>query len=107
MFSSNQVWGSFYYCEADTHVPVPLPDETSPRFWENVKRQEWLYINHTAERTFERFGEWYPPIIDIVVQSYAIGFVGTTDSTFSLVGQRRVEDWNGGLVSNVNVQLGH
>lgn len=81
-------------------------DENSLDFWEDVKRQGWLHINHTQERTLERFGEWYPPLIDIVIQSMAVGFVGTEDSTFSLVSQRRVEDWNGGLVLNVNVQNG-
>ena len=58
------------------------------------------------ERTWERLGEWYPPLIDIVVQSYAIGFVGTEDSTFSLIGQRRVEDWNGGITRTVDVRKG-
>ncbi|KAH9485533.1 hypothetical protein JR316_0002443 [Psilocybe cubensis] len=86
---------------------VVVSDEKSPRFWANVKNQEWFYINHTAERTLERFGEWYPPLVDIVVQSYAFGFVGTEDSTFSLVGQRRVEDWNGGVTMNVKVQVGY
>jgi len=81
-------------------------DENSPDFWDDVKSQGWLHINHTQEQTLERFGEWYPPLIDVVIQSMAVGFVGTEDSTFSLVSQRRVEDWNGGLVLNVNVQNG-
>lgn len=81
-------------------------DENSLDFWEDVKSQGWLHVNHTQERTLERFGEWYPPLIDVVIQSMAVGFVGTEDSTFSLVSQRRVEDWNGGPVRNVNVQNG-
>ena len=36
------------------------------------------------------------PILDIVSQSLAIGFVGTQHSTLSLVSARRVEDWNDG-----------
>lgn len=79
-------------------------DENSPDFWDDVKSQGWLHVNHTQEQTLKRFGEWYPPLIDVVIQSMAVGFVGTEDSTFSLVSQRRVEDWNGGLVRNVNVQ---
>jgi len=83
-----------------------MSDEVSPEFWEEVRNEGWFHINHTTERTLERHGEWYPPIIDIVAQSYAVGFVGTEDSTFSLVGQRRVESWNGGVTSNVDVRKG-
>lgn len=85
---------------------LPLDDE-SPVFWDNVRSRGWFYVNHTQEQTLERFGEWYPPLIDVVIQSFAVGFVGTEDSTFSLVGQRRVRDWNGGLTMNVNVRAGY
>ena len=81
-------------------------DEASPKFWEEVSQKGWLHINHTTERTLERFGEWYPPLIDIVTQSYAVGFVGTEDSTFSLLGQRRVEYWNGGIARTVDLRKG-
>ncbi|KAF8160716.1 hypothetical protein B0H34DRAFT_697820 [Crassisporium funariophilum] len=81
-----------------------MSDEKSPLFWEEVRSMGWLHINHTQERTIERFGEWYPPLIDIVAQSYAVGFVGTEDSTFSLISQRRVEDWNGGVSRTVHVR---
>lgn len=83
-----------------------MSDDESPEFWVEVRKEGWFHINHTMERTWERFGEWYPPLIDIVVQSYAIGFVGTEDSTFSLIGQRRVEDWNGGITRTVDVRKG-
>ncbi|KAF8813882.1 hypothetical protein BYT27DRAFT_7131069 [Phlegmacium glaucopus] len=83
-----------------------MSDEVSPQFWEEVRQEGWYHINHTTERTLERFGEWYPPLIDVVMQSYAVGFVGTEDSTFSLIGQRRVEHWNGGVVRTVDVRKG-
>ena len=38
----------------------------------------------------------YPVVLDAVVQSMAIGFVGTDRSTFSIMGRRRVSDWNRG-----------
>ena len=81
-------------------------DEVSPGFWEEVRMEGWFYINHTMERTLERLGEWYPPLIDVVTQSYAVGFVGTEDSTFSLLGQRRVESWNGGVTRAVDLRKG-
>ena len=97
--------------------PVPLltyrlllspnrSDEIAPDFWEEVRNEGWFNINHTSERTFERLGEWYLPLIDIVAQSYAVGFVGTDDSTLSLLSQRRVESWNGGVTRNVDLRKG-
>ena len=80
-------------------------DEVSPDFWEEVRNEGWFHINHTSEGTLEKLGEWYPPLIDIITQSYALGFVGTEGSTFSLLGQRRVESWNGGVTSNVVVSM--
>ena len=77
-----------------------------PKFWEDVRNEGWFYINHTAERTLERFNDWYPPVIDIVTQSFAVGFVGTDDSTFSLLGQRRVESWNDGVTRAVDLGKG-
>lgn len=71
-----------------------------------MRKEGWFYIDHTKERTLERFGEWYPPIIDVITQSYAVGFVGTEDSTFSLLGQRRVESWNGGVTRAVDLRKG-
>ena len=72
-------------------------DEKDPAFWKQVKAEGWKYIDHTAERTSRRYGEWYPPLIDIVAQSLGAGFVGSLDSTVSIVSARRVEDWNHGV----------
>ena len=79
-------------------------DDETPEFWHDVRTQGWFLINHTAEATVERFGNWYPPLIDTAVQSYAIGFVGTRDSTFPLVGARRVLDWNKGATREVSIR---
>ncbi|KAF9527346.1 hypothetical protein CPB83DRAFT_836712 [Crepidotus variabilis] len=87
------------------HV-VLMSDETSADFWGDVRALGWLSIDHHAHQTFERFGEWFPPIIDIAVQSYAVGFVGTEDSTFSMISQKRVIDWNGGVVRSVDSRHG-
>ncbi|KAJ2914442.1 hypothetical protein MD484_g5969, partial [Candolleomyces efflorescens] len=78
-----------------SHVLV-ASDETDPSFWSEVTSYGWKHLNHTAERTHERYGEWYPILLDIVAQSMAVGFVGTQGSTFSLISARRVEDWNSG-----------
>ena len=73
------------------------PDETDPAFWKQMTDYGWDYLNHTAERTEERYGEWYPLLIDKVTLSLGSGFVGTVGSTFSALNAWRVEDWNGGL----------
>ena len=72
-------------------------DEENPSFWSEVTAQGWKYIDHVAERTLIQYGEWYPPVIDIVAQSLGAGFVGSIDSTVSIVSARRVEDWNHGV----------
>ncbi|TFK44309.1 hypothetical protein BDQ12DRAFT_620263 [Crucibulum laeve] len=71
-------------------------DERSPEYWSDIKKLGWRNINHTEARTNERYGQWYPIIVDVVAQSLAAGFVGTSPSTFSLVSKRRVEVWNDG-----------
>jgi hypothetical protein len=103
--------GSYIFIETflfllTSHSYPKCSDEVSPQFWEEVRKEGWFYIDHTMERTLERFGEWYPPLIDVVAQSYAVGFVGTEDSTFSLLGQRRVESWNGGVTRSVDLSKG-
>ena len=81
-------------------------DEMSPTFWDEVTHLGWLHLNHSTQQTLERLGEWYLPIIDVAVQSYALGLVGTEESTFSLVSQKRVVDWNDGIIRSVNVASG-
>ena len=79
-----------------------LTDERDPAFWSEVRAYGWSYFNHTEEQTLEKLGEYYLPIVDIVSQSLALGFVGTVHSTFSLLSARRVDEWNDG--STIYVQ---
>jgi hypothetical protein len=43
----------------------------------------------------------YPLLIDAVIQSNGVGFVGTDLSTVSVVARRRVESWHDGIVRTV------
>ncbi|QRV98201.1 O-FucT domain protein [Ceratobasidium sp. AG-Ba] len=74
-------------------------DEDDPEWWKQVAAlgPEWSWIDHTAEKTAETHGQWYPLILDAVIQSMGIGFVGTQQSTMSQIAWRRVEDWQNGL----------
>ncbi|KAG8907820.1 hypothetical protein FRB99_001993 [Tulasnella sp. 403] len=85
---------------------VATSDEKNPQWWERVKQMGWLFIDHGAEKTSKRLGKWYPSIVDSVVQSNSIGFVGTDGSTFSMVSALRVRDWHGGVSSMVRRFLG-
>ncbi|KAH9891311.1 hypothetical protein C8Q73DRAFT_651429 [Cubamyces lactineus] len=83
------------------HHVIMTGDEKDPLWWDAVEERGWLRIDHAGERTAEQYGNWYPVVLDAVVQSMAIGFVGTDRSTFSIMGRRRVSDWNRGAVRMV------
>lgn len=40
----------------------------------------------------------YPVLIDAVIQSSGVGFIGTDRSTMSVLARRRVESWQDGAV---------
>ncbi|KAG8923486.1 hypothetical protein FRC02_011115 [Tulasnella sp. 418] len=78
-----------------THILV-TSDEKDPNWWAQVRERGWYFIDHGGEKTSEVHGKWYPSIIDAYVQSQGIAFVGTGQSTMSLVAARRVQYWNNG-----------
>ncbi|KAL8287015.1 hypothetical protein RQP46_004021 [Phenoliferia psychrophenolica] len=71
-------------------------DSEDPIFVEKLVKLGWIHVDHTEFATATRFGGWYPGILDSVLLSRSIGFVGTKMSTFSYIAARRVETWNGG-----------
>ncbi|KAF5368391.1 hypothetical protein D9758_002236 [Tetrapyrgos nigripes] len=76
------------------HV-IMTSDERDEGWWKEVEEQGWSKVDHSM--TKERYGDWHPVLIDAVIQSGALGFVGTARSTMSVLAIRRVEDWNGGV----------
>ncbi|TFY70546.1 hypothetical protein EVG20_g2459 [Dentipellis fragilis] len=82
------------------HV-LMLSDEKDPTWWDAVHMLGWYSVDHTSEDTVAKYGRWYPLLIDAVMQSSGIGFVGTDRSTMSVIAKRRVEDWQGGAVRMV------
>ncbi|KAJ3344313.1 hypothetical protein HDU93_000103 [Gonapodya sp. JEL0774] len=86
---------------------IVTSDERDPRWWEQVAElgPGWRWINHTVERTEERYGKWYPLVLDVVFQSMGAGFVGTRGSTMSNIAAKRVQDWHGG--PSFEVAWGH
>ncbi|KAI5479142.1 hypothetical protein MNV49_004002 [Pseudohyphozyma bogoriensis] len=82
------------------HKRLPVvfaTDSEDPLFIKKLTALGWIYINHNDFATVTRFGGWYPGILDSLILSRSVGFVGTKQSTFSYVAARRVESWNGGV----------
>ncbi|KAM6492243.1 hypothetical protein JOM56_011967 [Amanita muscaria] len=80
------------------HV-VMTSDEVNSTWWEDVKKKGWFVIDHS--RTAELYGPWYPILIDAVVQSNGIAFLGTDKSTMSIMARRRVQSWHRGVVRSI------
>ncbi len=80
----------------------PLPvvfatDSDDPEYIAALEARGWHYLDHSAFRTAERFGGWYPSMLDLAVMSRAVGFVGTEKSTFSAITANRVISWQDGV----------
>ncbi|THH12795.1 hypothetical protein EW146_g7360 [Bondarzewia mesenterica] len=80
---------------------VVLSDEKDPAWWDAVRLLGWHTPDHAAEDTTAKYGRWYPLLIDAVIQSSGIGFIGTERSTMSVLARRRVQDWHAGAVRTV------
>ncbi|KIP02086.1 hypothetical protein PHLGIDRAFT_112444 [Phlebiopsis gigantea 11061_1 CR5-6] len=80
---------------------IMTSDETDQTWWDEVAALGWARMDHEKERTNERYGRWYPVILDAAIQSNGLGFVGTDRSTFSTLSRRRVMDWQDGATRMV------
>ncbi|TFY60346.1 hypothetical protein EVJ58_g5205 [Rhodofomes roseus] len=95
--------GDFADCKRGIEVTrvIMTGNERDPNWWNSVYELGWLQVDHDKERTVELYGKWYPVILDAIIQSRGIGFVGTDRSTFSSLARRRVAEWNNGAVRTV------
>ncbi|KAJ7493293.1 hypothetical protein B0H11DRAFT_2277367 [Mycena galericulata] len=78
---------------------IMTSDEKDPAWWNAVYQLGWTTPDHS--QTAERYGAWYPIFIDGVIQSGGLGFVGTHKSTVSILADRRVSAWQGGVTRTV------
>ena len=77
-------------------------DERDAAWWADVAALGWFRLELSqGSKEAEALGDWYPVVMDAVVQSMGVGFVGTEESTFSHIARRRVMDWNGGITRMV------
>ncbi|KAB5592604.1 O-FucT domain containing protein [Ceratobasidium theobromae] len=89
--------------EVNVRAVLVTSDEHDAAWWDQVAAlgPEWRWIDHKAEQTDEKYGNWFALLLDTVFQSMGAGFVGTARSTMSDIAQKRVEDWNGGETATV------
>ncbi|KAI0308147.1 hypothetical protein B0F90DRAFT_1680537 [Multifurca ochricompacta] len=80
---------------------IMLSDEEDPAWWDSIRMVGWYTIDHVAEDTVNKYGRWYPVLIDAVIQSSGIGIIGMQQSTMSLLAGRRVQDWHNGVFKSV------
>lgn len=100
------------------HV-IMTSDEKNATWWDDVVAQGWFGVDHS--KTVELYGPWcvsfvclgiewavtlyvqcrYPVLIDAVIQSSGVGFVGTDRSTMSMIARRRTQAWQNGVVRTV------
>ncbi|EED85211.1 predicted protein [Postia placenta Mad-698-R] len=75
---------------------VMTSDESDQAWWDEVTALGWAKVDHDAWETVRTYGRWYPVLLDAVIQSNGLGFVGTDRSTYSTLSRRRVQDWHDG-----------
>ncbi|KAJ7493300.1 hypothetical protein B0H11DRAFT_2277373 [Mycena galericulata] len=78
---------------------IVTSDEEDSAWWDDIAQLGWVRPDHS--RTEERYGQWYPILIDAAIQSGGAGFVGTDRSTVSIIAGKRVATWQGGVVRMV------
>ncbi|KAJ7732474.1 hypothetical protein DFH07DRAFT_846465 [Mycena maculata] len=83
----------------DVEHVIVTSDETDSDWWAAVDALGWAYPDH--EGTVAKHGKWYPMLIDGAIQSGAHGFVGTDQSTVSMISARRIQAWRGGTARMV------
>ncbi|RDX51420.1 hypothetical protein OH76DRAFT_1417184 [Lentinus brumalis] len=83
------------------HHVLMTSDEKDPLWWESVRERGWIRVDHDKLGTAKEHGNWYPVIVDAVIQSLGMGFIGTERSTFSHMARMRVNDWNHGATRMV------
>jgi len=88
------------------HV-VMLSDERDPAWWDSIREVGWYTTASIVQDTQEKHGGWYPLLVDAVIQSSGIGFIGTTSSTMSVLAGRRVEAWYDGVFKLVKWGSAH
>ncbi|KAG8868988.1 hypothetical protein FRC20_002388 [Serendipita sp. 405] len=99
---------------------IVTSDETDEAWWTEVQRYGWHRVKFPeylalppgvkgreeeglSEETHRKL--WDRLLIEVAIQGYGTGFIGTEGSTMSLVAQRRVEHWQKGTARIVRFSI--
>ncbi|KAG8830781.1 hypothetical protein FRB91_006423 [Serendipita sp. 411] len=99
---------------------IVTSDETDEAWWTEVQRYGWHRVKFPeylalppgvkgreeeglSEETHRKL--WDRLLIEVAIQGYGTGFIGTEGSTMSLVAQRRVEHWQKGTARIVRFSV--
>jgi len=78
-----------------------LSDEENSDWWDLIRMAGWYTTGGVVGDVVDKYGKWYPLLIDAVIQSSGVGLIGTAGSTMSLLAGRRIQDWHNGVYKEV------
>ncbi|KAF7298640.1 hypothetical protein MIND_00811100 [Mycena indigotica] len=79
-----------------------MSDEQDETWWAQAQAayssEGWARASHVELQTVEKYGMWYPILIDSAMQTHrmVLGIVGTMSSTVSVISGKRIASWNEG-----------
>ena len=73
---------NFGSSKADKIPVLFTTDSKEPDFIQSLTKLGWIFIDHDKLKTVTKYGGWYPAVIDSLILSRGVGFVG---SSFPLV----------------------
>ncbi|KAL7416334.1 hypothetical protein BDY24DRAFT_379324 [Mrakia frigida] len=97
--------------DALTRPPFPtevlvISDETEPAFYSELRERGWrstFDVNGLENsKLVKELGGWYLLLVETVLLSQGTHFLGTAESTMSLLAGLRTQDWNGGMYRMVS-----
>ncbi|KIO28204.1 hypothetical protein M407DRAFT_72125 [Tulasnella calospora MUT 4182] len=84
---------------------VMLSDEADPEWWAEIENMGWRQTRPYYEEIVRDYGRRWPGMVDSIILSRGAAFIGTSQSTMSIIAARRVKDWNKGPVRLVSSRL--
>ncbi|KAK4054477.1 hypothetical protein OIV83_000971 [Microbotryomycetes sp. JL201] len=76
-------------------------DVTDISFKGEIAAAGWTLVDYDDLEIRQKFGQWLPQVMDPVLHSKAVAFVGSKGSSQSLLSALRVKKWRGGHVDLV------
>ncbi|GAA98676.1 uncharacterized protein L969DRAFT_95099 [Mixia osmundae IAM 14324] len=91
--------GTTVYTTRDVEaIPVVFTtDDRDPKTREELASQPGFhFVDHEKLQTAQKYGAWYPPMLDAAILTRGTVYIGTSVSTMSQLAGRRKVAWHGG-----------